>query len=351
MVKSELKVVSIIFGLQPSSYVRAITRGKVASELLVNWKTIDLEADRSISKAFRKFKFSRPILRVVLIPLNLLRNTRDLKDADVVYVIKFPPLWLSLVIKYFCKVVIYDFDDPMWLEQFTGARKFKIHLKCYDGFTCDNQLQLFKGTQVNNEGIVIEGIVPNFDGFVPTKRIGVNIIWLGSHSTQMYLKSIQKVLTQVVESRDFVGLKLLGVDRSQITIDNSRVSYLEYYDEGQMQHELCNADIGIFPLFGDELSRARGVHKMNVYFAAGIPVVATSSLLTNQGLKPGLTGYICDSIEDWPRVLFSLIDNKIALLEMKNRILLEFRPIERNYESTLKLINFFRETIKITRSR
>lgn len=351
MAKSELKVVSIIFGLQPSSFVRAITRGKVASELLVDWTTIDLEADWFISKAFRKFKYSRPILRAVLIPLNLLRNARDLKDADVIYVVKFPPLWLSLVIKYFCKVVIYDFDDPMWLKQFTGARKFKIHLKCYNGFTCDNELQLFRGAQVNSQGIVIDGIVPSFDGFVPTKQTGVNIIWLGSHSTQMYLQSIQQALMQVVDSRDFVSLKLLGVDPSQIVFDNSRVRYLEYYNEAQMQHELCNADIGIFPLFDDELSNARGVHKLNVYFAAGIPVVAASNLLIHKALKPGLNGYTCNSIEDWSRVLLNLIDNEVGLLEMKNRILLEFNPIDRNYESTLKLINFFRETIKITQSR
>ncbi len=346
MTKENLKVVSIIFGKQPSSYVRAITREKVAHQFSVNWVTIDLEADLFVSRVFRTFKYSRSFLRLCLIPLNLFRNTQKLRNADVIYVIKFPPLWFSLIVKYFCKVVIYDYDDPMWLKQFVGERKFKRHLECYGGFTCDNELQLSKGREHNRNGLVIEGIVPIFDRNTPKKQKKIRIIWIGSRSTQMYLRSIRQALLQVIDSNDFVSFTFLGVARADIAIDNSRVSYIENYDEAQMQKELRRADIGLFPLLDDELSSARGVHKMNIYFASGIPVIASPSLLINTGLEPGSNGYICESIDEWHDALMSLIADESLLMEMKKRIQTEHDGMARNYDSTQKLVNFFRENIE-----
>jgi hypothetical protein len=335
--------------MQPSSNVRAIGREKIAPLFSIEWRTINLEADWGVSKFFRKVKYAPAILRIFLVPINLIRNWSNLSDADVLYVIKFPPIWFSRVVKYFCKIVIYDFDDPMWLKQFVGTKKFTKHLMCYDAFTCDNELQLHKGKVINPVGKVIEGFVPNFVGHVSTKRSGVRLIWVGSRSTQMYLKSIQGPLTEVLNERDFVSLRLLGVDRSNVLVDHKRVSYLETYNETEMQIELCEADIGLFPLLNDELSSARGVHKANIYFAAGIPVVATSSLLIQHRIEPALTGHICHTIDDWSKNLLSLIDNEVVLLEMKRRIQFEFQVDKRNHESTQELFQFFRDLVKLSK--
>ena len=351
MSEKQLRVTCVIFGMQPSSNVRAIAREKFAAYFSIEWKTINLEADWGVSKFFRDVKYARAILRIFLVPINLIRNWSKLTDTDVMYVIKFPPIWFSRATKYFCKVVIYDFDDPMWLKQFVGTKKFAKHLMCYDAFTCDNELQLHRGKVINPVGKVIEGLVPNFDGYTRTKRSGVKLIWVGSRSTQMYLKSIQGALIQVLDSRDFVSLRLLGADRSNILIDHERVSYLEVYDETEMQIELCEADIGLFPVLNDELSSARGVHKANIYFAAGIPVVATSSLLIQHRIKPALTGHICHTIDDWSKNLLSLIDDEVVLLEMKRRIQFEFQIEKRNHESTEELLKFFRDIFELSKRK
>lgn len=351
MSEKELRVVCIIFGMQPSSYVRAIAREKIAAQSSIKWTTINLEADWGISKFFRDIKYARAILRTFLVPINLIRYMNKLTDADVLYVIKYPPIWFSRIIKYLCKVVIYDFDDPLWLTQFVGSKKFEKHLMCYDAFTCDNNLQLNRGKITNPTGKVIEGHVPNFDGHISTKRNGIKLIWVGSQSTQMYLKSIQGALTQVLDARDFVSLRILGANYSHILIDHERVSYLETYDETEMQIELCNADIGLFPVLSDELSSARGVHKANIYFAAGIPVVATSSALIQNSIKPGSTGHICHTIDQWDKALLYLIDNEDLLLQMKNRINIEFQADRRNNESIQELIEFFRNTLEISKRK
>lgn len=351
MSEKGLKVTCVIFGMQPSSNVRAIAREKIATQFSIEWTTINLEADWGFSKFFRDFKYSRAVLRIFLVPINLIRNWSKLTDTDVLYVIKFPPIWFSRSVKYFCKVVIYDFDDPMWLQQFIGTKKFAKHLMCYDAFTCDNELQLQRGKAINPFGKVIEGLVPNFDGCKVTKRTGIKLIWVGSQSTQMYLKSIQGVLTQVLEARDFVTLRLLGADRSNIPIANERVSYLEVYDETEMQIELSEADIGLFPVLNDELGSARGVHKVNIYFAAGIPVVATSSLLIENSIKPAFTGHICQTISDWYVNLLSLIDDEVLLSEMKSRIQFEFQIKKRNSESTHELFEFFRNIHELSKRK
>ena len=351
MPEKGLRVTCVIFGMQPSSNVRAIGREKIAAHFSIDWRTINLEADWEAFKFFRGVKYARAILRIFLVPINLIRNWRNLTDTDVLYVIKFPPIWFSRIAKYFCKVVIYDFDDPMWLKQFVGTKKFAKHLTCYDAFTCDNELQLDSAKIINPVGKVIEGLVPNFNGHTAAKRSGVKLIWVGSRSTQMYLESIQGALTQVLGARDFVSLRLLGADRSNILIDHERVSYLEVYDETEMQNELCDADIGLFPVLNDELGSARGVHKANIYFAAGIPVVATSSLLIQDRIKPALTGYICYTMDDWSKNLLSLIDNEFELLEMKGRIQFEFQIDKRNYESTQELFEFFRDLLELSKRK
>ena len=350
MTESELKVVCIIFGIQPSSTVRAIGREAVVRENFVKWTTINLKKEFHILNNKKSLRYLRALIRPILIPVNLVQNLKRLHTADIVYVIKYPPMWLSLFLRRLCSIIIYDFDDPMWLNEFAGEKHFNRLLRNYNAFTCDNEIQFLKGQRANPVGKVVDGALPNFDRAETARCNRVNLIWVGSQSTKMYLNSIADVLTQILESRDFVSLKILGVEESDIQAVNSQVTYVSRYDENQMQIELSDSDIGLFPVLGDELSNARGVHKANIYLAAGIPVIASPSLLIENTLSSGLTGYICKSKEDWTFSILSLADHELALLKMKDYIKSEFIAKEKNIKSALELIKFFNEVAQISKS-
>ena len=350
MRESDFEVACIIFGIQPSSTVRAFGREAVARENSVKWTTINLKREFLILSN-KNLRYVRALIRPILIPINLVHNLKKLHAVDVVYVVKYPPIWLSLFLRRLCAIVIYDFDDPMWLQEFTGEKHFDRQLQIYDAFTCDNEIQFSMGRKSNSIGKVIDGALPNFDRAEKSRHNGVTLIWVGSQSTKMYLNSIADVLTQILESRDFVSLEILGIDGSDIPIMNSQVKYVSRYDENQMRIALSDADIGLFPVLSDELSSARGVHKANIYLAAGIPVVASSSPLIESTLSEGLTGYICESKEDWYFSILKLVDQDFALSKMKKHIKSEFIAKERNVKSTLTLINFFHEVNQMSKSK
>jgi hypothetical protein len=163
----------------------------------------------------------------------------------------------------------------------------------------------------------------------------------------MYIQSIQNILNEILKSRDSVNLRILGLNQSQFSINDIRVTYLNEYDEAQLVTELHHSDIGLFPVLEDELSQARGVHKSNVYFAAGIPVIATSSELITHQIRQGFNGYICNSMEDWRLNLLHLIDDTTALSEMKKLVRLEFSSKDKNQTSTDELLTFFKSIIEV----
>lgn len=304
-----------MFGPNPSSEVRALGRVESAAAVNIEWSNIQLEPYLN-SSALRiiPVQHRRRLLRGVgklLSPFIFLANANRIARADVVYVIKTPPIWLSKLLRHFSSPVILDFDDPIWIDSMKGEVWFRKTLKNYDGFTCDNIFTLEYASRVGTEfgdirGIILPGELPQTctgrTRNVKTHSGGTTFIWPGSFSTFRYLASIADSLRSHLASYPGDQIIILGPTIAQLetlALPKDQVHYIGEYGPDELAASLGAADIGLFPLLDEELAYLRGTHKVHLYNSYSIPTIATKVRGLNSAMVNELNGLEVETSESW----------------------------------------------------
>ncbi len=314
--------------------MRGLGREKYASSPSTEWRCINLKPKNNVYEKKILFKVLRKAISAITPYENIWRYRETIKNANCIYVVKYPTVTQFRILKFLNNHLILDFDDPIWLPEFLGLRRFKKMLQLSEGFTCDNILQLNVAKKFNNYGIAASGIIPEIDKKISHSK--KRIIWIGSNSTRKYLEIIKSELEYVLKFNQNLTLKLLGVEDLSF-IPEIEVEYISEYSEKDMISNLKISDIGIFPFFEDELGFARGLHKARIYAAAGIPVVATNSpLFQSSGINQNLL-FLCNNKKDWVEHLTFLATENF-LNNQGNR----YDANWNNTDSTERVLNFIK---------
>lgn len=327
----------MIFGPNPSALVRGKSRENSAIGLGLDWKTIQLEPypNGLLAEIGSKSPAGRKIFRLIgkiFSPTLFLLSIARIYKSDLIFVIKAPPLWLSRILKFMPGKSIIDFDDPLWLESMYGPKWFRKTLECYDGFSCDNDFVLnqvldmdiknssFRGVMIVGE-LISSSQTQILDSVKELKTHSkINLVWVGSYSTFMYVRQISNELQEVMKRIPEAHLMLLGptpAQLSELRIPADRVTCISRYDEELMVKVLSNSDIGLFPLDKNPLSYLRGTHKVNIYNRFGIPTVASNVPGLERALKNNFNGFICHTGDDWNTALLRLTSDSGLLDEFK----------------------------------
>ena len=338
-------ILCVLFNDFPSSTVRGIGRTKYAEDLGVNWINFEFFDAKigSPSDLVRKIAWYHK-LRTNLIIKRKLKDLEKiiLNKVDVILLINRPDQTILNYLEYFTPaevIKIYDFDDPLYLDEFNMPKSFLDNLVKYDGICVDNEIEQRLVSNYNKNVLALPGITPVGKNLMKNNK-EFKMIWVGSQSTSIYLTEYKDAFEQILKEFPKFEITFLGFDGSGLEILNERARYVPKYDEKDIINYCRDSDIGFYPSFDNQLGIERGPHKIHVYLSCGLPVIARDNVLNRQVLNAEY-GFLHETVVEFKDIVRKLIIDVSLINELKASIRSSYDGDQLNKESTLRLINFF----------
>ena len=218
--------------------------------------------------------------------------------------------WQLRLLRRAIDVLIYDFDDAVYLRNSyaargphssTRARRFAAAVQAADAVVAGNSFLAKQAASCSRAASV--HIIPTC---VPTDRYrsarheracqDVQMVWIGSSSTLRGLEAITPLLENIGKRWPGVRLKLL-CDRF-LHLQHLPVIECPWSEDSETD-ALAEADIGISWLPDDLWSRGKCGLKVLQYMAAGLPVVANPVGVQSEMVRHGETGFLAETAEEW----------------------------------------------------
>jgi glycosyltransferase involved in cell wall biosynthesis len=256
--------------------------------------------------------------------LQRLKLFRSCRNYDLVVLQKklFGLLDLN-ILRFFTKKLIYDFDDAVYCKDAACSknildynnpargRKFVRTIQKCDAVIAANNVLKNKAISVidKNKITVINSPIPiRIITQKSSYAISGNPIigWVGTKSTQKYLKYIEPAL-QIVNKTIPITLNIISNIKPEIK--HIKLNYIEWSSKTEYQ-DIKIFDIGIMPLSDDPFSSGKAAYKLLQYMAAGIP-----SVCSNVGMNAELSniGNIClggNTHEEFADAIIKLIQSE-----------------------------------------
>lgn len=235
----------------------------------------------------------------------------------IIAIKNFPGPYLQRIKQRTRAPVLYDFDDALWLEAHFGPQIFRDVIQAADYVSCDNEYLAERARELNPRVFVLDSPAPLdlFPSVRPPRPANGDIVlgWVGSPSTLLYLYAIYEALETIGCQYPQVRLKLVGTGEQRTLLppfERIRFEKIAAYDQADMVTHVNDMDVGLYPLFDNELSLGRGTLKARIYMTAGVPAVC-SALGDNQRLiQDGDNGFLAGSKVDWVARLSTLIESR-----------------------------------------
>lgn len=267
------------------------------------------------------------ILASFILLKNFLRRYIDVILSfryDVVIVQKdVLPLGQLSLLKLFNKRIIYEFDDAIWQpnpatgESLISKLVFKYRRHSLQRILEKSTLVLAENSYLArysrqfNQNVEIISAPIDIKKYSPAKknggRKGLVIGWLGSPTTKYLLESIERPLSEI--GRKYPGICLHNIGGGEVSMKNILVKNIQWREEQEVS-ELRLFDIGLMPLDDSEFNKGRLGYKIIVYFAMGIPTIASDMALNKEVIKNNKNGFLVKDSSEWIAAIEMLITDK-----------------------------------------
>jgi len=265
------------------------------------------------------------ILFLILFLLKRILTLPKVSQYDVIYVHReifpfFTPL-IEFIAKFFCKKMIFDFDDAIFLAPKRWSNWRDILRKPSNvGKVCEISNIVITGNEYladyarkyNNSVYVLPTVYNPKNDFINSKikeDDRVVIGWIGSWSTLINLDIIKDPISRLSKELDFT-LNIIGSSNifSYKIPGFNKIVYIPWKLEEE-EFQISQFDIGIMPLFDEEWERGKCGFKLIQYMSLGVPVVASPVGINKVLVSDGINGYLASDSEAWYKYL------KILLIE------------------------------------
>ena len=226
------------------------------------------------------------------------------------------------------KKIIYDFDDAIWIPNFSEANSFFSFLKgygnvhkicsyaykisCGNEYLCDYAKQFNKNVVYNPTTIDTN----NYHNRVKDQSGEEFVIgWTGSHSTIRYIGEIVPVLSKLEKKYTFT-FRVISDFKPEFELNS--LEYVKWKKESEIE-DLLGFNIGIMPLVNDKWANGKCGFKALQYMSLGIPALVSPVGVNSRIVDHGLNGFICDSPEEWETAIETLLLNRETLGEMSKQ--------------------------------
>lgn len=251
-------------------------------------------------------------------PWGFLQELRQAAAAQVVVLQrKLLPRWQLGLLRRVAKVLIYDFDDAVFLRDSNAGRcttsvwrsgRFAATIAAADVVLAGNPFlaeQASAWTAADRIHCFPTCIDPDLYGLALHDRQGaaVRLAWIGSRSTVSSLDMAHPGL--LAAAGRLPGLRLKVICDRFPALPGIEIIPRAWSPDSEAQ-ELADADIGISWLPDHPWSLGKCGLKVLQYMAAGLPVVANPVGIHRQLICHGRTGFLAASPEEWAEAIHRL---------------------------------------------
>ncbi len=239
-----------------------------------------------------------------------------------------PPILEWIIAKVLRKKIIYDFDDAIWLPNYSEAntkfQKLKYYtkvngiMKWATKISAGNQYLVDYAKQFNQNSIINPTTIDTENYHNPalysTKNEKVVIGWTGTHTTAKYLDFLVPIIEKLSEEFDF---EFQVISNEVPSFDLSNLKFIKWNKESEIQ-DLLNFTIGVMPLTDDKWAKGKCGFKALQYMALGVPAIASPVGVNNEIIDHGKNGFLCSTEHQWYEALYYLLANPEETKKMHN---------------------------------
>lgn len=257
----------------------------------------------------------------------------NLKSYDYIFIHREatpigPPFFEFIASRLLRKKIIYDFDDAIWIPNYSEANSFFSFLKGYKNVknicryafkvSCGNEYLCGYARKYNSAVVYNPTTIDtkNYHNKINAHTQHKPVIgWTGSHSTIRYINEILPVLRKLEAEFDFT-FKVISDLKPEIELLS--LEYCKWNKNSEIE-DLVQFNIGIMPLKDDKWANGKCGFKALQYMALGIPALVSPVGINTRIVDHGINGYVCTNDEDWANALRELLSNRERLIEMGKR--------------------------------
>lgn len=279
----------------------------------------------------------------------LFAQTRQLRSTArfdaVILQRKLLPGWRLATLRRIARRLIFDFDDAVLfrdshnrrgIRSVRRERRFARIVQAADAVIAGNgflaERALLAGAHPEKLWMIPTCVEPSrypnkLEGDKPPKTDEgrpPELVWIGSSSTLKGLEAQRSLWERL--GREIPGLRLRVIcDRFPDFANIQTIPVV--WSEATEGQELARGDVGVSLLPDDDWSRGKCGLKVLQYQAAGLPVIANPVGANLEMVRPGETGFLATSEEDWVNAVRTLFNPSLrAKMGANGR-----RLVESNY--------------------
>ena len=236
-----------------------------------------------------------------------------------------PPIFEWIIAKILRKKYIYDFDDAIWLPNYsqTNARfhrlkaywKAKYIMKWANKVSAGNTyLKSYAETYNSNVYIIPTTIdTVNYHNQT-TDYSGSNIIigWTGTHTTLHYLTELIPIIQRLEKEHSFT-FQVISNEAPQF--DLTQKKFIKWSKSTEIE-DLVKFSIGVMPLKEDIWSNGKCGFKGLQYMSLGIPTIMSPVGVNTEIITHQKNGLLADTPEEWEAALTLLLENEALRKEL-----------------------------------
>lgn len=219
-----------------------------------------------------------------------------------------PPVFEFLIAKVFRKKYNYDFDDAIWLPNYSETNARFHRLKAYwkvrycikwagsisagNDYLANYALKFNANVQVIPTTIDTENHHNLQTDYNQEKLI---IGWTGTHTTMRYLDFIVPVIKELEQKYDF---EFLVISNEAPAYHLKSLRFLKWKRETEIT-DLARISIGVMPLEMDIWSEGKCGFKGLQYMSLGIPALMSPVGVNTQIVSHEVNGFLPVKLDEW----------------------------------------------------
>jgi glycosyltransferase involved in cell wall biosynthesis len=229
-----------------------------------------------------------------------------------------PPIFEWIIAKILRRKYIYDFDDAVWLPNYSETNSHFHWVKAYwkvnycmkwaHTISVGNEYLASYARRFNSNVIIIPTTIDtDHHHNLEVNHIAQPLVigWTGSHTTMRYLEELIPVLKKLETRHNFEFMVISNEDPGY---DLRSLRYVKWNKETEIK-DLSRIQIGVMPLQHDIWSEGKCGFKGLQYMSLGMATLMSPVGVNTTIVEHGKNGYLVSSIEEWEEKLELLIQD------------------------------------------